>query len=149
MTQPFEGQREIEVLLVEDDPGDVLMTREAFDTYLRNRLDVVDDGAAALAYLRNEPPYADVPRPDLILLDLDLPRRNGREVLQDIKADPELRRIPVIVLTTSQADEDVLRRYQLHADAYVTKPLDFDGFIGAIKEIDHLFVSVVRLPSLS
>jgi CheY-like chemotaxis protein len=139
----------IDVLLVEDDPGDVLMTREAFDTYLRNRLDVVDDGAAALAYLRNEPPYADVPRPDLILLDLDLPRRNGREVLQDIKADPELRRIPVIVLTTSQADEDVLRRYQLHADAYVTKPLDFDGFIGAIKEIDHLFVSVVRLPSLS
>jgi CheY-like chemotaxis protein len=139
----------IDVLLVEDDPGDVLMTREAFDTYLRNRLDVVDDGAAALAYLRNEPPYADVPRPDLILLDLDLPRRNGREVLQDIKADPELRRIPVIVLTTSQADEDVLRSYQLHADAYVTKPLDFDGFIGAIKEIDHLFVSVVRLPSLS
>jgi CheY-like chemotaxis protein len=138
----------IDVLLVEDDPGDVLMTREAFDTYLRNRLDVVDDGAAALAYLRNEPPYADVPRPDLILLDLDLPRRNGREVLQDIKADPELRRIPVIVLTTSQADEDVLRRYQLHADAYVTKPLDFDGFIGAIKQIDRFFVSVVRLPSL-
>jgi CheY-like chemotaxis protein len=139
----------IDVLLVEDDPGDVLMTREAFDTYLRNRLDVVDDGAAALAYLRNEPPYADVPRPDLILLDLDLPRRNGREVLQDIKADPELRRIPVIVLTTSQADEDVLRSYQLHADAYVTKPLDFDGFIGAIKQIDRFFVSVVRLPSLS
>ena len=147
MTEP--APHIIDVLLVEDDPGDVLMTREAFDTYLRNRLDVVDDGAAALAYLRNEPPYADVPRPDLILLDLDLPRRNGREVLQDIKADPELRHIPVIVLTTSQADEDVLRSHQLHADAYVTKPLDFDGFIGAIKEIDHFFVSVVRLPSLS
>jgi CheY-like chemotaxis protein len=139
----------IDVLLVEDDPGDVLMTREAFDTYLRNRLDVVNVGAAALAYLRNEPPYADVPRPDLVLLDLDLPRRNGREVLQDIKADLELRHIPVVVLTTSQADEDVLRSYQLHADAYVTKPLDFDGFIGAIKQIDHFFVSVVRLPSPS
>jgi CheY-like chemotaxis protein len=139
----------IDVLLVEDDPGNVLTTREAFDEYLRNRLDVVTDGAAALAYLRNEPPFTDVPRPDLILLDLDLPRRNGREVLQDIKADPELRHIPVIVLTTSQSDEDVLRSHQLHADAYVTKPLDFDGFIGAIKEIDHLFVSVVRLPSLS
>ena len=137
----------INVLLVEDDPGDVLMTREAFDEYLQNRLDVVTDGAAALSYLRQEEPYADAPRPDLILLDLNLPRRDGREVLQEIKADPGLQHIPVIVLTTSQAEEDVLRSYQLHANAYVTKPVDFEGFIEAIKQIDYFFVSVVKLPS--
>ncbi|MHA6628223.1 response regulator [Pseudonocardia sichuanensis] len=139
--------RTINVLLVEDDPGDVLMTREAFDEYLHNRLDVVSDGDAALAYLRRDDPYADVPRPDLILLDLNLPRRDGREVLQEVKADPNLAHIPVIVLTTSQAEEDVLRSYQLHANAYVTKPVDFEGFIEAIKQIDHFFVSVVQLPS--
>ena len=137
----------IDVLLVEDDPGDVLMTREAFDEYLRNRLDVVTDGAEALTYLRKEGPYADAPRPDLILLDLNLPRRDGREVLQEIKDDPDLRHIPVVVLTTSQADEDVLRSYQLHANAYVTKPVDFERFIEAVKQIDHFFVSVVQLPS--
>jgi CheY-like chemotaxis protein len=139
--------RIINVLLVEDDPGDVLMTREAFEEYLHNRLDVVTDGAAALAYLRREEPYADALRPDLILLDLNLPRRDGREVLQEVKADDDLRHIPVIVLTTSQAEEDVLRSYQLHANAYVTKPVDFDGFIEAIKQIDHFFVSVVKLPT--
>jgi CheY-like chemotaxis protein len=128
--------RTINVLLVEDDPGDVLMTREAFEEYLHNRLDVVTDGAAALDYLRNEEPYADAPLPDLILLDLNLPRRDGREVLQEIKADPNLRHIPVIVLTTSRAEEDVLRSYRLHANAYVTKPVDFEGFIEAIKQID-------------
>ena len=144
MTEP--EARTINVLLVEDDPGDVLMTREAFEEHLHNRLDVVTDGAAALAYLRNEPPYADAPRPDLILLDLNLPRRDGREVLADVKADPSLAAIPVIVLTTSQAEEDVLRSYQLHANAYVTKPVDFDRFIDAIKQIDHFFVSVVQLP---
>jgi CheY-like chemotaxis protein len=109
--------RYINVLLVEDDPGDVLMTREAFDEYLHNRLDVVTDGAEALAFLRREGRYADAVRPDLILLDLNLPRRDGREVLQEVKDDPELRAIPVIVLTTSQAEEDVLRSYQLHANA--------------------------------
>jgi CheY-like chemotaxis protein len=139
--------RIINVLLVEDDPGDVLMTREAFDEYLHNRLDVVTDGAAALAYLRQEEPYTEVPRPDLVLLDLNLPRCDGREVLQEVKADPELQHIPVIVLTTSQAEEDVLRSYQLHANAYVTKPVDFEGFIEAIKQIDHFFVSVVKLPT--
>jgi CheY-like chemotaxis protein len=139
--------RIVNVLLVEDDPGDVLMTREAFDEYLHNRLDVVTDGAEALAYLRREDPYADVPRPDLILLDLNLPRRDGREVLKEVKDDPALRHIPVIVLTTSQAEEDVLRSYQLHANAYVTKPVDFEGFIEAIKQIDHFFVSVVQLPN--
>lgn len=139
--------RIVNVLLVEDDPGDVLMTREAFDEYLHNRLDVVTDGAQALAYLRREDPYADVPRPDLILLDLNLPRRDGREVLKEVKDDPALRHIPVIVLTTSQAEEDVLRSYQLHANAYVTKPVDFERFIEAIKQIDHFFVSVVQLPT--
>jgi CheY-like chemotaxis protein len=139
--------RVINVLLVEDDPGDVLMTREAFEEYLNNRLDVVSDGADALAYLRREGEYADAPRPDLILLDLNLPRRDGREVLAEIKADDSLRHIPVIVLTTSRADEDVLRSYQLHANAYVTKPVDFDGFIEAIRQIDHFFVSVVQLPT--
>ena len=139
--------RIVNVLLVEDDPGDVLMTREAFDENLHNRLDVVTDGAAALAYLRREDGYAEAPRPDLILLDLNLPRRDGREVLQEVKDDPDLQHIPVIVLTTSQAEEDVLRSYQLHANAYVTKPVDFDSFIEAIKQIDHFFVSVVQLPS--
>ena len=134
------------VLLVEDDPGDVLMTREAFEEYLHNRLDVVSDGSEALSYLRREGAYADVPRPDLILLALNLPRRDGREVLAEVKADADLRHIPVVVLTTSKAEEDVLRSYQLHANAYVTKPVDFDGFIEAIKQIDHFFVSVVQLP---
>ena len=141
-----QAPRRINVLLVEDDPGDVLMTREAFEENLRNRLDVVTDGEAALGYLRQQSPYADAPRPDLILLDLNLPRRDGREVLQEIKADPDLRHIPVIVLTTSQAEEDVLRSYQLHANAYVTKPVDFEGFIEAVRQIDHFFVSVVQLP---
>ncbi|MBW0136894.1 response regulator [Pseudonocardia abyssalis] len=145
MTTP--EPRIVNVLLVEDDPGDVLMTREAFDEYLHNRLDVVTDGAEALAYLRHEGPYADAPRPDLILLDLNLPRRDGREVLAEVKEDPALQHIPVIVLTTSQAEEDVLRSYQLHANAYVTKPVDFEGFIEAIKQIDHFFVSVVQLPT--
>lgn len=145
MTQP--QPRIVNVLLVEDDPGDVLMTREAFDEYLHNHLDVVTDGSEALAYLRREGGYADAPRPDLILLDLNLPRRDGREVLQEVKDDPDLRHIPVIVLTTSKAEEDVLRSYQLHANAYVTKPVDFESFIEAIKQIDHFFVSVVQLPS--
>jgi len=138
----------IEVLLVEDDPGDVLMTREAFEEHkVGNRLSVVCDGVEALAYLRRQGPYADAPRPDLVLLDLNLPRRDGREVLAEIKNDPDLLDIPVVVLTTSQAEEDVLRSYQLHANAYVTKPVDFDGFIEAIKQIDHFFVSVVQLPT--
>ena len=137
----------IEVLLIEDDPGDVLMTREAFDEHkLRNRLSVVSDGDEALAYLRNEGMFRDAPRPDLILLDLNLPRRDGREVLSVVKADPDLCRIPVVVLTTSQADEDILRSYQLHANAYVTKPVDFDRFVNVVKQIDDFFVSVVKLP---
>ncbi len=138
--------RTINVLLVEDDPGDVLMTREAFEENLHNRLDVVTDGEAALNYLRHEEPYTDAPRPDLILLDLNLPRRDGREVLQEIKADPGLQHIPVIVLTTSQAEEDVLRSYQLHANAYVTKPVDFDAFVKVVRQVDDFYINVVRLP---
>jgi CheY-like chemotaxis protein len=147
MTAPADGRTPIEVLLVEDDPGDVLMTREAFEEHkLRNSLSVVSDGAEALAYLRREGKYVDAPVPDLILLDLNLPRRDGREVLAEIKKDPVLCRIPVVVLTTSQAEEDVLRSYQLHANAYVTKPVDFERFITVVKQIDEFFVSVVRLP---
>jgi CheY-like chemotaxis protein len=137
----------IEVLLVEDDPGDVLMTQEAFEDYkVRNKLTVVTDGEEALAYLRREGPHAEATRPDLILLDLNLPRVDGREVLATVKADEDLRRIPVVVLTTSQADEDILRSYQLHANAYVTKPVDFERFISVVRQIDHFFVSVVKLP---
>jgi CheY-like chemotaxis protein len=138
----------IEVLLVEDDPGDVQLTREAFEEHkVRNRLTVVSDGVDALAYLRRDPAvYPDAVRPDLILLDLNLPRVDGREVLQEIKGDPELRRIPVVVLTTSQADEDIVRSYNLHANAYVTKPVDFERFIAVVRQIDEFFVSVVKLP---
>jgi CheY-like chemotaxis protein len=137
----------IEVLLVEDDPGDVLMTQEAFEEHkVRNHLAVVNDGAEAIAYLRREGRYADAPRPDLVLLDLNLPRRDGREVLAEIKTDPHLRQIPVVVLTTSQADEDIVRSYELHANAYVTKPVDFDRFIEVVRQIDDFFVSVVKLP---
>jgi CheY-like chemotaxis protein len=147
VTHPAVQGLPIEVLLVEDDPGDVLMTREAFEEHkVRNRLNVVSDGVDALAYLRREKPFEEAVRPDLILLDLNLPRRDGREVLAEIKNDSVLRQIPVVVLTTSQADEDVLRSYQLHANAYVTKPVDFDRFVSVVKQIDDFFISVVRLP---
>jgi CheY-like chemotaxis protein len=137
----------IEVLLVEDDPGDVLMTQEAFAEHkVGNRLQVVADGDEALAYLRQQGRYAGAVRPDLVLLDLNLPRRDGREVLAEIKADENLRHIPVVVLTTSAADEDILRSYELHANAYVTKPVDFEQFISVVRRIDDFFVSVVKLP---
>jgi CheY-like chemotaxis protein len=141
------GGTPIEVLLVEDDPGDVLMTQEAFEEHkVNNRLTVVSDGSEALSYLRREGAFADAVRPDLILLDLNLPRRDGREVLAEIKKDEDLGRIPVVVLTTSSADEDIMRSYQLHANAYVTKPVDFDRFVAVIRQIDEFFVSVVKLP---
>ena len=147
MTRAYGPAVPIEVLLVEDDPGDVLMTREAFtDNKVRNRLTVVSDGEEALSYLRREGPYADAVRPDLILLDLNLPRRDGREVLAEIKGDEALHSIPVVVLTTSQSDEDILRSYQLHANAYVTKPVDFDQFIKVVRQIDDFFLTVVKLP---
>ena len=148
LTDPAADRPEIvDVLLVEDDPGDVLMTREAFEEHkLRNTLHVVTDGVQAVAFLRRQGEYADAPRPGLILLDLNLPRKDGREVLAEIKADETLRTIPVVVLTTSEAEEDVLRSYDLHANAYVTKPVDFDRFVEVIRQIDDFFISVVRLP---
>jgi CheY-like chemotaxis protein len=137
----------IEVLLVEDDPGDVLMTQEAFADYkVANRLNVVNNGEDAIAYMRKQGRFADVATPDLVLLDLNLPRRNGREVLRDIKDDPELRRIPVVILTTSDAEEDVLATYLLHANAYVRKPVDFEQFVAAVRAIDDFFITVVKLP---
>lgn len=137
----------IDVLLVEDDPGDVLMTREAFaDNKVVNRLSVVSDGVSAMEYLRREGEHAGAPTPDLILLDLNLPRMSGLEVLHELKEDETLRTIPVVVLTTSEAEEDIVRSYALHANAYVTKPVDFERFIEVVRQIDDFFVSVVRLP---
>lgn len=137
----------VDVLLVEDDDGDVLMTREAFEHHkIRNQLHVVNDGDQALQFLRRQGDYADAPRPGLILLDLNLPRRDGREVLAELKDDPELRVIPVVVLTTSEAEEDIVGSYSLHANAYVSKPVDFDRFIEVIRRIDDFFVTVVKLP---
>ena len=139
--------RPIEVLLVEDDPGDVLMTREAFeDAKVANNLSVVSDGEEALRFLRQEGEYAEVSRPDLVLLDLNLPKVDGREVLTAIKGDPELGSIPVVVLTTSEAQDDITRSYALHANAYVSKPVDFDRFLQVVKQIDDFFVTVVKLP---
>jgi CheY-like chemotaxis protein len=142
-----EALRPIEVLLVEDDEGDVLMTREALEEgKVLNRLTVVNDGVEAIDYLRGHSRHKGAARPDLILLDLNLPRRDGLQVLEEVKADPDLRRIPIVVLTTSEAEEDVVRSYDLHANAYVTKPVDFDRFVEVIRQIDEFFISVVRLP---
>ncbi|MYV51250.1 response regulator [Streptomyces sp. SID3212] len=147
MNTPIVPVQPIAVLLVEDDPGDELMTREAFeDNKIRNDLYVVRDGEEALDFLYRRGPYVDAPRPDLVLLDLNLPKYDGRQVLEQIKTDPELALIPVVVLTTSSAEEDILRSYKLHANAYVTKPVDIDQFIAAVRQIDEFFVSVVRLP---
>ncbi|MFD0774694.1 response regulator [Streptomonospora algeriensis] len=138
----------IEVLLVEDDPGDVLMTKEAFQEHkVSNHLHVVSDGVEALSFLRREGEYADAPKPHLILLDLNLPRKDGREVLEEVKRDEELSHIPIVVLTTSEAEEDILRSYRLHANAYVAKPVDFEQFIRVVRQIDDFFVTVVRLPN--
>ena len=137
----------IDVLMVEDDEGDVLMTREAFEFYkIGNPLHVVSDGEQALQFLRRTGPFADAPKPGLILLDVNLPRVSGLEVLAELKADPELLLIPVVMLTTSQAEEDILRSYRLHANAYVTKPVDFENFVAAIRQIDDFFLSLVKLP---
>ncbi|OBK13571.1 response regulator [Mycobacterium sp. 1245852.3] len=145
MTTP-EG-RAIDILLVEDDPGDELITREAFEhNKLKNRLHVAHDGEEGLNYLYRRGEYADAPRPDLILLDLNLPKYDGRQLLEKVKSDPDLARIPVVVLTTSSAEEDILKSYKLHANAYVTKPVDLDQFMKAVRQIDEFFVQVVRLP---
>jgi CheY-like chemotaxis protein len=137
----------ISVLLVEDDPGDVLLIREAFaDHKVGNGLSVVSDGVEAMKYVRGEGEYAGRERPDLILLDLNLPRKSGDEVLAEIKGDPELSTIPVVVLTTSQSQEDVLRSYKNHANAFITKPVDFDRFGEIVHQIDDFFIGIVKLP---
>jgi CheY-like chemotaxis protein len=141
-------RRQLGVLLVEDDPGDVLIAEEALRAgHVDSRLEVVADGVEAIAYLRNEDGYTDAARPDLILLDLNLPRKSGHEVLSEVKADPALRSIPVVVLTTSGLEEDVMRCYDHYANVYVTKPVDFEQFTQVVKQIDDFFMSVAELPS--
>jgi two-component system, chemotaxis family, response regulator Rcp1 len=139
--------RPIEILLVEDSPGDVRLTREALrEGEIRNHLSVTTDGALALAFLRREGCYATAPRPDVILLDLNLPKLDGREVLTAIKADPLLRRIPVVILTTSSNEQDILRSYDLHANCYITKPVDLDQFISVVQAIESFWLTIVTLP---
>ena len=140
--------RPVEILLVEDNPGDVRLTREALrEGKVHNVLHVVPDGVEALRFLRREDQYAEAVRPDLILLDLNLPKKDGREVLQDVKADPALRNIPVVVLTSSQAEQDIARAYDLHANCYVTKPVDLDQFIHVVRTIEDFWFTIVKLPT--
>ena len=138
----------IEILLVEDSPGDVRLTREAFkDAKVHINLNVASDGAEAMDFLNREGEHANAPRPDLILLDLNLPKKDGREVLEEIKVSPTLKSIPVVVLTTSASDADILRSYKLHANCYITKPVGLDGFLEVVKSIDNFWLTVVKLPS--
>ena len=137
----------VEILLVEDNPGDIRLTREALkESKLRNSLNVVKDGIEALEFLRRQGRYASAPRPDLILLDLNLPRKDGREVLAEIKDDDDLKRIPVVVLTTSKADQDIMRAYDLHANCYITKPVDLNQFLNVVHTIECFWLSIVTLP---
>ncbi|MGD8572353.1 MAG: response regulator [Gammaproteobacteria bacterium] len=138
---------DIEILLVEDNPADVRLTREALkEAKVRNQLHVMEDGVKAMQFLKREGEYADAPRPDLILLDLNLPKKDGREVLEEIKRDNSLKRIPVVVLTTSQAEEDIVKTYNLHANCYVTKPVDLDQFITIVRSIEDFWLTIVKLP---
>ena len=140
--------RPAEVLLVEDNPADIRLTREAMkEGHMLNHLHVVTDGEQALQFLTRQPPYEDAPRPDLVLLDLNLPKKSGREVLAEIKQDPDLMSIPIVVLTTSRADEDVASTYELRANCFITKPVDLDKFIHVVQQIESFWLSVVRLPS--
>jgi CheY-like chemotaxis protein len=137
----------IDLLLVEDDPGDAMMTREALaESAISHDLHVVDNGEAAISFLRQESPYAHAPRPDLILLDLNLPRVDGREVLAFVKGDHSLRRIPLVVLTTSDSEDDIAASYDLHANAFVTKPVDFGSFLSTVRQVDDFFLTIARLP---
>ena len=137
----------VEILLAEDNPGDAKLTRKALEQgNIINNLHVVSDGVEALEYLRQDGEYADNPRPDLMLLDLNMPRKDGREVLEEIKSDAELRRIPVVVMTSSAAEEDIVQSYDLHANAYLTKPIDFDGFLDVVRSIEEFWLSVVKMP---
>ena len=146
MTHPLR-ERPIEILLVEDSPSDAQLAIEALQSAkIANHLSHVEDGVEAMQFLRRQGLYRDVPRPDLILLDLNLPRKDGREVLEELKEDPQLKRIPVVVLTTSRAEQDVLRSYTLHANCYITKPMDFTQFMEVVKSIEHFWLAVVTLP---
>ncbi len=137
----------IEILLVEDNPGDVRLTKEALkEGKILNNLNVVTDGVEAVAFLRREGNYASAPRPELILLDLNLPKKDGREVLAEIKSDPSLKLIPVVILTSSAAEQDIVKSYNLHANCYVTKPVDLDQFIEVVKSIENFWLAVVKLP---
>ena len=139
--------RPVEILLVEDNPGDVRLTREALkEAKVHNSLSVAGDGVEAMAFLHRQGSYATAPRPDIVLLDLNLPKKDGREVLAEVKADPDLRRIPVVILTTSKAEEDILKTYDLHANCFVTKPVDFDQFIKVIQSIEGFWLTIVQLP---
>jgi CheY-like chemotaxis protein len=139
--------RPIEILLVEDSPSDTELTLEALkDFKVRNHVSVVEDGVQAMLFLRRQGPYAEAPRPDLIMLDLNLPRRDGREVLADIKGDENLKSIPIVVLTTSRADQDILRAYQLNANCYINKPVDFNQFLEVVRSIESFWLYVVTLP---
>jgi CheY-like chemotaxis protein len=140
--------RAAEVLLVEDSPGDVRLTREALkEGKVRNNLSVVSDGVEAMEFLRREGKYADAPRPDIVLLDLNMPRKDGREVLAEMKGDESLKRIPVVILTTSEAEQDILKTYDLHANCYLTKPVDLEQFISIVKSVEDFWLTIVQLPS--
>ena len=140
--------RPVEILLVEDNPGDVRLTQEVFkEGKVRNNMSVVRNGEQAMAFLRRENHFADAERPDIILLDLNLPRKDGREVLAEIKADPDLKRIPVVILTTSQAESDLVQSYNLHANCYIVKPVDLENFIEVVKRIEGFWLQIVKLPS--
>ncbi len=141
------GGRPIQILLAEDNPDDIELTVEALkDSRVRNRLSVVKDGEEAISYLQAKGKYQNAIRPDLILLDLNMPKKNGRDVLREIKNDPKLKRIPVVILTTSQAEEDIAHTYDLHANCYITKPLDFNQFVRVVKSIEDFWLTVVKLP---
>lgn len=143
----FINAKPVEILLIEDNPLDVIMTREALEGgKVCNNLSVVEDGEQAMDFLHRKGTYADAPRPDLILLDLNLPRKDGREVLIEIKADPSLHHIPVIILTTSKAEEDVVKSYKLHANCFITKPVDLEQFTNVIKSIEDFWFEIVKLP---
>jgi two-component system, chemotaxis family, response regulator Rcp1 len=145
--QKHERSNVVEILIVEDNPGDVRLTVEALkEAKVRNNLSVVTDGVEAMEFLRRKGRFASAVRPDLILLDLNLPRKDGREVLKEIKADPELLRIPVVILTTSQAEQDIVRTYNLHANCYITKPVDLDRFLEVVRSIEEFWLTIVKLP---
>jgi CheY-like chemotaxis protein len=146
MNQDTNG-RPVEILLVEDNPGDVRLTQEALkEAKVHNNLSVVGDGVEAMAFLRHQGSYASAPRPDIVLLDLNLPKKDGRQVLAEVKSDPDLLRIPVVILTTSKAEEDILKTYDLHANCFITKPVDFEQFIKVVQSIEGFWLTIVQLP---